>query len=101
MKAFHKPDAVDFVYWNDDDNSRRQLADLGYRRDNGDFEYANPDAPEGTRTLLVPTSEGRDPRGALPGEYVVLHHHVAGWWPVPVTVFRSRYNIADEAQAVS
>ena len=89
MKARHLPTVVDAVAWNDDDDSRRELADLGYRGDCGDFAYEDPDAAPGTRTLLVPTGERVST--ALAGEYYVLRGPDGGWYPVHRAVFTARY----------
>lgn len=94
MRARHKRDVVYGVLWDDSDQARVELEALGWRDAVGDFRYVDPGGEAGTRTLLVPTSEGE--RKALPGESVVVHQEDSGRYPIPLTVWNARYDVLDE-----
>lgn len=92
VQLVHKPTAVTAVLWDDSDEARKTLADLGYRRDNGDFRYVDADAPVGTRSLIIPTPEGD--RVAVPGEYwIILGVHLH-WYCIRNAVKVASYDVA-------
>lgn len=92
VKLRHRPTVVTGVLWDDTEHARLALADLGYRRDNGDFVYEDPDAPQGTRVLLVPTSERVNAVAARAGEDTVILGVVGEWYVIPPDVRTKAYD---------
>lgn len=88
MKLVHKPTVVDAVLWDDSDDARQQLRDLGYVADNGEFRYENDGIDP--RVLLVPTPEGVRP--ALPGESWVIRGVKGEWYCIANDVKVAAYD---------
>lgn len=92
MRLVHKPTVVDAVLWDDSDRARHELANLGYRGDCGDFHYEDADAVEGTRVLLVPTSDRSRSVAARAGESWVVRGVVGEWYCITNDVRVAAYD---------